>query len=200
MTHKFDNLSTWDKIAHDYKRTSFFGRRLFKGEKERLYSIIDSPTTLIDIGCGTGRHLKFLKHVQYIVGLDFSYNMLYNIPTTVKEYTSLVQANAKSIPFPDKFFDIAIMLGNALGNVRKHDRKRAMNEAIRVSKKAIFELRISKDAKDELRQWKNDPNKKYMSHTWTIEEIKEFFINHQFDIVQSTTMKNLKMMYVIVHN
>lgn len=202
MQSEFDNIETWDKIAQDYKRTSLFGRRLFPGEKKRLRALIGTPESLIDVGCGTGRHLRFLSYIPRIVGLDFSYNMLVNIPETIKRYLEIIQGNAAQIPFRDKQFDVAIMLGNALGNVKNKYREQTMEEVVRVAKTSIFELRIAIDeiAKDEIRYWKNDENRPYMSHTWTEEEIRQFFKNKNYKIEPSTSMKRLKMMYVIVHD
>ncbi len=202
MQSEFDNIETWDKIAHDYKKTSLFGRRLFPGEKKRLRALIGTPESLIDVGCGTGRHLRFLSYIPRIVGLDFSYNMLVNIPETIKRYLEIIQGNASQIPFRDKQFDVAIMLGNALGNVKNKYREQAMEEVVRVAKTSIFELRIAIDeiAKDEIRYWKNDENRPYMSHTWSEKEIRQFFKNKNYKIKPSTSMKRLKMMYVIVHD
>jgi ubiquinone/menaquinone biosynthesis C-methylase UbiE len=66
----------------------------------------------IDLGCGTGRHLKLLNEsgIQNIIGLDASMNAL----KICKELYSfqLVQTTNNSLPFRDSYFDIAISWGS----------------------------------------------------------------------------------------
>ena len=66
----------------------------------------------IDLGCGTGRHLKLLKEscIENIVGLDTSMNAL----TICKElYSSmLLQADNKSLPFKNFAFDLVVSWGS----------------------------------------------------------------------------------------
>jgi SAM-dependent methyltransferase len=66
----------------------------------------------IDLGCGTGRHLKFLYEsgIQNIIGLDTSMNAL----TICKGlYSSpLIQSDNKSLSFKDSVFDVTISWGS----------------------------------------------------------------------------------------
>ncbi|MBN2403837.1 MAG: class I SAM-dependent methyltransferase [Spirochaetes bacterium] len=66
----------------------------------------------IDLGCGTGRHLKFLSEcgIQNIIGLDTSMNSL-KICKELYPY-NLVRADNKSLPFRDSSFDLAISWGS----------------------------------------------------------------------------------------
>ena len=66
----------------------------------------------IDLGCGTGRHLKLLYEsgIQNITGIDTSINAL----KICKELYSfrLIQADNKSLSFRDFAFDLAISWGS----------------------------------------------------------------------------------------
>jgi ubiquinone/menaquinone biosynthesis C-methylase UbiE len=66
----------------------------------------------IDLGCGTGRHLKLLYEsgIQNITGIDTSINAL----KICKELYSfrLIQADNKSLSFRDSAFDLAISWGS----------------------------------------------------------------------------------------
>jgi SAM-dependent methyltransferase len=66
----------------------------------------------IDLGCGTGRHLKLLYEsgFQNIIGLDTSMNAL----TICKGLYSfpLIHADNKSLSFKDSVFDVAISWGS----------------------------------------------------------------------------------------
>jgi ubiquinone/menaquinone biosynthesis C-methylase UbiE len=66
----------------------------------------------IDIGCGTGRHLKLLSEngIRNITGLDYSMNAL-RIPGNLG-ISTLVQADNKAMPFKENIFDIAVSWGS----------------------------------------------------------------------------------------
>jgi ubiquinone/menaquinone biosynthesis C-methylase UbiE len=66
----------------------------------------------IDLGCGTGRHLKLLNEsgIQNITGLDTSSNAL-KICKELYPF-EFIQASNNSLPFRDSSFDIAISWGS----------------------------------------------------------------------------------------
>lgn len=68
--------------------------------------------TAIDIGCGSGRHMKILKelNINYIFGLDNSSNAL-NICSRLYQFP-IVQAENLSLPIKKNSIDIAISWGS----------------------------------------------------------------------------------------
>ena len=66
----------------------------------------------LDLGCGTGRHLRYLREsgAGFVTGLDFSHNALrvcrdlYALP--------LVRAHNTSLPFRDSSFDMVVAWGS----------------------------------------------------------------------------------------
>ncbi len=66
----------------------------------------------LDVGCGTGRHVKLLHEYgcTFVVGIDISFNALKHCKKNVQG--SFVQANTQRIPFGDSSFDIVVAWGS----------------------------------------------------------------------------------------
>lgn len=103
---------------------------------------------VLDIGCGSGRHLMLLKNYGFkeIYGTDYSLNAL----SLSKEYfsSSLINCNNKNLPFADNAFDIAIAWGS-LHYSDKKDFEIMLEEAHRVLKKGgklFATLRTARDS------------------------------------------------------
>lgn len=66
----------------------------------------------IDIGCGTGRHIKLLQEsgCNYVVGFDISFNALVQCKKVLQAH--YVQGTIQQLPFADSSFDIAIAWGS----------------------------------------------------------------------------------------
>ncbi len=68
-------------------------------------------TKILDVGCGYGRDIAFLKSNKFsVVGIDSSSEA---IRLAKNSHTSIDirKANAKKIPFPDQSFDVVICVG-----------------------------------------------------------------------------------------
>jgi len=88
-------------------------------EVDQLREIIETETKgrdLIDLGCGTGRHLELLAAEGYhVAGLDRSPVMVSQARARLEPYqASVVQAEVTSPPFGEEF-DVAIMMFSVLG-------------------------------------------------------------------------------------
>jgi len=79
-------------------------------EKEISY---DKTKSILDIGCGTGRHaIELAKRGYSVTGIDLSASQLERAGQKAKEAgvrVNFLQLNACSLPFKDEF-DFAIML------------------------------------------------------------------------------------------
>jgi len=88
-----------------------------------------NPESLIDICCGTGNQLKYLVHTNIkLTGIDNSPAML----GAVKHF-NCYQQDARSIEFPDEFFDMAL-IQLALHEKSVSDRETILKEAYRILK------------------------------------------------------------------
>jgi predicted TPR repeat methyltransferase len=76
----------------------------------KAYSGNRNNKSLLDIGCGTGGHLKYFKDSGYAIsGVDLSENMLNEARKYLGSGTELLCAKASEFSF-DKRFDIATAL------------------------------------------------------------------------------------------
>lgn len=128
---------------HEYARLarleSFYfwniGRREILKEVLLRYTGKRNDLEILDVGCGSGGNINLLAEFGQVTGLDVSEEALkfarnYN-------FVSLVRADAKSIPFPDRSFDLVTSL-----DVFEHieDDKKALRESFRVLKNGGFIL------------------------------------------------------------
>ena len=89
---------------------------------------------LLEVGCGTGIWIEYLREFGFKepVGLDISKDMLK--VAKVKGLKKLVMGSATFLPFKDNSFDAVYFMTSLEFIV---DRKRALLEAARVSRKAV---------------------------------------------------------------
>lgn len=91
---------------------------------------------LLDIGCGTGRHLQmFLEKGLDVTGLDASGHMLDLAGKRLAHRATLHQGSAEDLPFDDNTFNVATLI-TTLEFVE--DPYRALEEACRVAKDRVF--------------------------------------------------------------
>ncbi len=91
---------------------------------------------VLDIGCGTGRHLLLFSKLDLdLTGVDASPHMLSIAQRKLGHRVELHQAWAEDLPFEDNTFDIATMI-TTLEFV--DDVQKAVQEACRVAEKRIF--------------------------------------------------------------
>ena len=66
--------------------------------------------TLLDIGCGTGRHLLLFQEMGLkVTGIDPSSFMLKQAKNKIKHSASLFLGTGENLPFEDKEFDLSII-------------------------------------------------------------------------------------------
>lgn len=138
----------------DPKTVSSFGEEwnVFHGFNEReleftgdMYFDIITPEmlndqcTVIDIGCGSGRWIKYLDgHYKKMVGMDPSKAIFAADKLLDKnDKVELVQASTDNIPFPEGSFDFAYSLG-----VLHHipDTQKALADSVKMVKSGGFFL------------------------------------------------------------
>ena len=91
---------------------------------------------ILDIGCGTGRHLEmFLDMGLDVTGLDASPHMLNMAKKRLGHRAALHLGFAEDLPFEDNSFNISTMI-TSLEFVE--DTQKAIEEACRVTKDRVF--------------------------------------------------------------
>ncbi len=125
---------------------------------------------ILDLGCGSGRHLAKLKDSIFYC-LDFSKNMLKFAKKNSnkrKIKAKFIQSPAEKLPFDKEFFDSVIYIATLHCIPNKKDRKQSLKELYRVLK-PHSQCLISVWSKNHLRL-KNKPKNAFIS--WTYKNIK----------------------------
>lgn len=131
-----------------------------------------SPAKIAEFGCGTGRHLAYLKQIEGIDvhGIDQSPTMVEAIrlnsdPIRFAEHVTIVDP-VGVLPFPDDAFDI-VFTCEALIHVSPDDLGGRLKELIRIARLGVFHLeprngyQIHEDA--HFGSWNHDLVKYYSS-------------------------------------
>lgn len=99
---------------------------------------LSSKSSILDVGCAKGFMLydfkKLIPGIQ-VAGIDISEYAVSNAIDDVKPFLKV--ANAVSLPFSDKFFDLVVSI-NTVHNLPLDECKNALREIQRVSKKHSF--------------------------------------------------------------
>ncbi len=114
------------------------GRRFDNLEKELMFKLVHPryDEKLLDVGCGTGHHLKWLKVFGLrLTGVDISEDMLNVARKSLDKDIELRVADAQELPYEDNSFDIVIIV-TTLEMVDAPEA--AIKEALRVSKNRVF--------------------------------------------------------------
>ena len=85
---------------------------LYEAKRRAVLEFFDSraPMTILDVGCGPGRLLAPLARLHEMTGCDISPEMLEEARRRCPPGVRLVEADARSLPFPDHSFDGVIAL------------------------------------------------------------------------------------------
>jgi ubiquinone/menaquinone biosynthesis C-methylase UbiE len=115
-----------------------FGKYASQLEEKLMLELLKlkAGQTLLDIGCGTGRHLLLFKNLGLIVtGVDISPLMLDKAKEKVEEKSLIRLSDEEPFPFEDKSFDLSIIF---LTLEFCKNPIRILKEAERVTKNRIF--------------------------------------------------------------
>ncbi len=112
------------QIASGYDKY-FTHEQLFDYDSQVLYRWFNRPGRMLDLGCGTGRHVALFARLGFdMVGVDLSRDMLYQTQRKLKEArldAKLVLADFCDLPINDHklmlqtSFDYAICMFSTLG-------------------------------------------------------------------------------------
>lgn len=109
-------------------------------ETQVLNRYLTVKGALLDVGCGTGRHVVPLAEKGFdVVGIDKDKEMLMASQTKLrlkKLNADLILAEAQKLPLKNNLFDYIITMGNVPGEVdfHKSDRENMVDEMKRTSK------------------------------------------------------------------
>jgi len=87
----------------------------------------------LDVGCGVGRHLRFLKGHQWTVGIDLSAPLL-RIAQLTQQDAILVRADMRALPFCSGAFHLVVNLFTSFGYFNDDEQnQKVISEIARVT-------------------------------------------------------------------
>ena len=108
----YDLIYSWK----DYEKEAFVLKQFFSEHKK------SDGTRLLDVACGTGHHIKFLKDEYSCTGMDISEEIL-EIARRNVEDVEFIQADMTSFDLERKF-DVITCLFSSIGYVRTYENLR----------------------------------------------------------------------------
>jgi len=172
-----------------------------KQEFKIIADLIESNTRVLDVGCGDGTLMEFLKNNKKldIRGIEISKN---NVQQCIGKGLTVIEGNAETdlSQFPDGSFDFVILSQTLQAFLNP---EKVISELLRVGKKAIVTIPnfgywkvrlhllikgtmpITRTLPDE---WYNTPN----LHMCTIQDFFIFCKKREINLYNSIALQNLK--------
>lgn len=124
--------------AYDAISPHFTDRRRELWPPMKLFIDEVSPCSLLDIGCGTGRAVKYaLEKGCTVCGIDVSAKQLEEVRKHVEGAhgsLELLQADMRDTPLKDCSFDAVMMIASVHHLMSGDDRLKALRESLRVTR------------------------------------------------------------------
>jgi ubiquinone/menaquinone biosynthesis C-methylase UbiE len=106
LANYYDAINDWKDYGAEAVRLEALARRYGR----------PGPTSWLDVACGTGRHLEFLRRHHEVVGLDASREML-RVARRRLPGTRLVRGDMRTFRL-DRRFDVVTCLFSAIGHLK----------------------------------------------------------------------------------
>ena len=170
-----------------------------KNEFKVIANLIDKDRRVLDVGCGDGTLMKFLKDNKNIDcrGMEISKS---KVQKCIEKGLTVIEGNAEKdlIQFPDKSFDYAVLSQTLQAFLNP---ELVINELLRVGKKAIvtipnfgyWKVRLHLLIKGTMPITKTLPDEWYNTtnlHMCTIKDFVFFVKSRNFKIFKSLALNN----------
>ncbi len=196
---KLTQEQVWNEIARPWQE---FRK---KPLKEVIEFLKNKKGKILDLGCGSGRHILKLKEVEFY-GVDFSEEMLKLAEKDAKRKkvkAIFKKAEADRLPFKNNFFDSAICIATLHCIEKAKKREKVLKELRRVLKKnkeALITVwsrnheRIKNKPKEAKIPWTKEGKKYYRYYyIYEKEELKSLLKKIGFKILKIWENKNINV-------
>ena len=173
-----------------------------KQEFQIISDLIEKNTRVLDVGCGDGTLMEYLKHNKKIDirGIEISKD---NVQKCLSKGLAVIEGDAEKdlLQFPDSSFDFVILSQTLQAFLSPEI---VIKELIRVGKKAIvtipnfgfWKVRLHLLFKGTMPVTKNLPNEWYNTpnlHMCTIKDFYNFCENREIKLDKSLALQNEKI-------
>ena len=144
-------INFYNHYDEDNRLTSKYGAVEFLTTMRYAEKYLKPGDRVLEIGAGTGRYSHALARQGYVVDAVelIEHNIeIFRRNTWAGEHVSVIQGNALDLSaFSDNQYDITLLLGPLYHLYNEEDKKQAIREAIRVTKKGgiIFAAYVISD-------------------------------------------------------
>jgi len=129
-------------------------------KKENLYlqKNIERNRSVLDVGCGSGRHLKLLANItKEISGIDWDKEAVKEAKKNLSKFRNIkiFLEDAQEMHFKNNTFDYIICMGNTFGDFGTDKLKilKEMKRVIKIGGKIIISVYSEKALKTRLKQY-----------------------------------------------
>ena len=177
----------WDDIAPQWNE--------FRKEPGKLMKTFlkKQKGKILDLGCGSGRHLLKLKNIK-MYEVDFSEKMLELGKQKAKKKkidAEFIKADTTQIPFEDNYFDAAMYIATLHCLVAARKRNKSLRELLRVLKPkakaylAVFDFNSKRfgKKKERIMKWKDKGTRYY--YFYTEKELQKILEKIGFKIIST---------------
>ena len=173
-----------------------------KQEFQIISDLIEKNTRVLDVGCGDGTLMEYLKHNKEIDirGIEISKD---NVQKCLSKGLAVIEGDAEKdlLQFPDSSFDFVILSQTLQAFLSPEI---VIKELLRVGKKAIvtipnfgfWKVRLHLLFKGTMPVTKNLPNEWYNTpnlHMCTIKDFYNFCENREIKLDKSLALRNEKI-------
>jgi len=156
----------WNNRARFYKCEDVVGRQILKTFIQKI-----QPSSLIEIGCGTGILFSLYKDVPYVVGCDFSWEMLKRARQRCERHNLSIKLFLNNIVHnsPEGFWDL-LVTRTCLMHIPPEQIERAVENISKICSEAlVFEF------------WQQVEPLKLAPHNW-LHDYQTLFENAGFNL------------------
>lgn len=198
-----NNITYWEELVNDSPKEYL---ELLSFEEEYVKSAIKKDSKILEVGCGDGRSLNYLKEItRDLQGIDHDRKAVLDARKNLGEESKIYLSEAEKLPFGEETFDYVLCL-MTFSNLAQKKLKilEEMKRVLKKSGKIIVTCYSEKALKTRLEMYKklNVPIKEInkngtvifseslgdnISEQFSEEELKKIFTDADLKILDITS-------------